>query len=177
MRKIKIDFADFWKGFDKKDNYFWHLLSKRFDLELTDQLDFLIYSAYGKMHRKYHCVKIYYTSEKVRPDLWECDFAISFDYGNSERHFRLPLYVLYDDITKLTHSKDIETIILSKSKFCNFLYSNSGAPERIDFFHKLSKYKKVDSGGRVLNNLGYSVQDKLTFIKDYKFTRAFENSS
>jgi len=49
--------------------------------------------------------------------------------------------------------------------------------KRIKFFHKLSKYKKVDSGGKVLNNIGGRVKDKLTFIKDYKFTIAFENAS
>jgi hypothetical protein len=41
---------------------------------------------------------------------------------------------------------------------------------------ELSKYKKVDSGGRALNNIGYLVGNKLEFIKDYKFTIAFENS-
>ena len=41
----------------------------------------------------------------------------------------------------------------------------------------MSKYKKVDSGGRYLNNIGGPVADKLDFIKEYKFTIAFENSS
>lgn len=63
---------------------------------------------------------------------------------------------------------------LDKKKFCNFIYSN--AQFRKVFFEKLSKYKKVDSGGSVLNNLGYKVQNKLDFIKDYKFTIAIENS-
>ena len=50
------------------------------------------------------------------------------------------------------------------------------AKKRNRFFRKLSQYKKVDSGGRHLNNLGYVVNDKNEFIKDYKFTIAFENS-
>jgi hypothetical protein len=41
----------------------------------------------------------------------------------------------------------------------------------------LSQYKKVDSGGKYLNNIGKSVVDKIGFLKDYKFTIAFENSS
>ncbi len=48
---------------------------------------------------------------------------------------------------------------------------------RNNFFLKISKYKKVDSGGLALNNIGYIVKNKLEFIKDYKFTIAFENSS
>ncbi|MBK6479820.1 MAG: hypothetical protein IPF93_16615 [Saprospiraceae bacterium] len=42
---------------------------------------------------------------------------------------------------------------------------------------KLSKYRKIDSGGRVLNNVGGPVADKLAFISEYKFVIAFENSS
>jgi alpha(1,3/1,4) fucosyltransferase len=177
MLKVKIDFADFWRGFDKSDNYFIRTLSKRFDIQLSDEPDFLIYSCYGRDHRKYNCTRIFYTSENVRPNLWECDYAFSFDYGNTDQHYRLPLYVLYDDVTKLTRTKDIDSILSSKTKFCNFLYSNSGAKERLRFFEELSKYRKVDSGGKVMNNIGRFVNDKLSFISDYRFTIAFENSS
>jgi hypothetical protein len=55
--------------------------------------------------------------------------------------------------------------------------SNHNAKKRINFFHLLSEYKKVDSGGRYLNNIGSPVKNKLDFIKNYKFTLAFENSS
>ena len=41
----------------------------------------------------------------------------------------------------------------------------------------MSKYKKVHSGGKLLNNFGDTVKDKLEFISDFKFTFAFENSS
>jgi hypothetical protein len=34
----------------------------------------------------------------------------------------------------------------------------------------------VDAGGRVLNNIGYLVDDKLKFQSKYKFSIAFENS-
>jgi hypothetical protein len=55
--------------------------------------------------------------------------------------------------------------------------SNANAKERIAFFHQLSKYKQVDSGGRYLNNVGRTVADKREFIKDHKFVLSFENSS
>ena len=57
------------------------------------------------------------------------------------------------------------------------LVSNPNSKERINFFNALSKVKKVDSGGRYLNNIGYVVEDKMALIKDYKFVFAFENSS
>jgi hypothetical protein len=68
---------------------------------------------------------------------------------------------------------------LADRKFCNFVYSNNvnSDPIRDAFFFELSKYRKVDSGGRHLNNIGGPVKDKLGFIKNYKFTIAFENSA
>lgn len=57
------------------------------------------------------------------------------------------------------------------------LVSNPNSKKRIRFFHKLSAFKQVDSGGRYLNNVGGPVSNKLEFIKQYKFVFAFENSS
>ncbi len=177
MESIKIFFTDFWKGFQIEDNYFIHLFSKRFRIELNENPDFLIYGPYGKNHRRYKCLKIFYTSENVRPNFWECDYAFSFDYYFNERHYRLPLYALYDDVNCLTYHKDVAKAIAQKTKFCNFVYSNHNAKERVEFFNKLSKYKKVDSGGSVLNNIGFKVTNKLQFLSEYKFTIAFENES
>ena len=55
--------------------------------------------------------------------------------------------------------------------------SPRGNPIRKKFFTELSKYKKVASGGRLLNNVGECVGDKMAFIRKYKFNIAFENSS
>lgn len=47
-------------------------------------------------------------------------------------------------------------------------------------FTKLSQYKQVDSGGKVLNNIGYQIgasqEEKLEWMKGYKFSIVFENS-
>ena len=32
--KIKINFSDFWGGFDKTNNYFYNLLKEEFDIEI-----------------------------------------------------------------------------------------------------------------------------------------------
>ncbi|EIA10421.1 alpha (1,3)-fucosyltransferase [Flavobacterium frigoris PS1] len=55
--------------------------------------------------------------------------------------------------------------------------SNPKAIKRIEFFNTLSKIKRVDSGGAVLNNVGGRVKDKMEFINDYKFVISFENES
>jgi hypothetical protein len=85
-------------------------------------------------------------------------------------------------------NKEHITPDMAKRKFCNFIYSNDsngeGAVIRKQFCQDLSKYKKVDCPGKVLNNMqnainsrvGNFAQGKLDFQKDYKFTIAFENN-
>jgi Tfp pilus assembly protein PilF len=178
-QKIKIDFSDFPADFNKESNFFYDLLSRRYDIEITDDPDFLIYSPFGRDFFKYQCIRIFYASENIRPDFNECDYAFSFDYAdNNKRNYRLPFYVVACDTSSLTNPKpDPEPIMRGKTKFCNMVVSLPVRNERIDFFYKLSKYKKVDSGGRFLNNIGGPVRDKMEFIKDYKFSICFENSS
>jgi len=182
--KLKIKFVDFWPGFIDSDNYFYHLLSIKYEIVFHDSPDVIFFSNYGKEYRKYKCVRIFYSAENERPDFTCCDFAFTFDHLNSKNHFRLPLFVLYLDrankFEELTSKMQVEQAKLEwrkKTKFCCMVVSNSRAKERIDFFYELSKIKKVDSGGRYLNNVGGAVIDKLEFIKDYKFVISFENSS
>jgi hypothetical protein len=62
--------------------------------------------------------------------------------------------------------------------FCSFVVSNAKeSEERINFFHELSKYKQVASGGKYANNVGGPVANKRDFISKYLFNIAFENSS
>lgn len=179
MKKLlKIKFTGFWNGFDPRDNIFSHLLASEFDLELSDNPDLLIYSVYDFAHLNYKCHKIFYTAENVRPNFNECDFAITFDYDSYDnRNMRMPLYRWNGDLEKLCSPKDGVKILEQKTKFCCTVVSNKGCDERNQFFKMLNEYKKVDSGGRYMNNIGGPVQDKMAFIKDYKFVLAFENSS
>ena len=68
-----------------------------------------------------------------------------------------------------------------KRDFCGIVASNNTFADttREDFFNALSKYKQVASGGRAYNNVGIpeGVPDKTEFLKNYKFSIAFENSS
>lgn len=181
---LKINFTDFWENFDKTDNFFYFLLSKKYAIEISDNPDFLFYSCYGREYLKYNCIRIFYASENVRPDFLKCDYAIGFDYINRKEYFRFPLYNIYIDghhyynslVEKIT-TGEAKKIWEKKTKFCCMLVSNPNSTQRIDFYKALSKVQRVDSGGRYLNNIGYNVKDKIEFIKDYKFVFAFENSS
>lgn len=182
MREIKVNFVDFWSNLDKTDNYFYNLLIQKYKVVIDDDPDILFYSCYGREYLKYKCKRIFFSGENVRPDFMACDFAFSFDFNKRKNHFRLPLYSLYiDHHRKLDHVMTLKTreeakaIWHSKSKFCCMVVSNGDSPERLDFFKNLSKIKRVDSGGGILNNVGGKVADKLEFIKEYKFVISFEN--
>ena len=174
-RKIKIDFSDFWSGYDKTNNYFYNLLKEEFDVEISNNPDYLFFSLFGQNHMRYNCKKIFYTGENIAPPIGYCDYSFSFEptFGNN---YRLPHYLLYDGYYELELEKKIDES-LSKRKFCNFIVSNGDCQDRNNFFNKLSKYKKVDSGGRFMNNIGYSVGDKRKFQSEYKFSIAFENNA
>jgi alpha(1,3/1,4) fucosyltransferase len=179
-KPVKINFVDFWHPDTiecKQNNPIYKLLIKRFNIEISEEPDFLLYSCFGLEHIKYRCCRIFFTGENVRPKFNKCDYAFSFDYPITERNYRLPLYRFYKGYENLSGRKDAKSILAGKTKFCNFIYSNERAKERIIFYNKLQQYKRVDSGGKVLNNIGGCVKDKLPFQSPYKFTIAFENSS
>lgn len=175
-KKIKIDFSDFWGGFDKTNNYFYNLLKEEFDVIITDNPDYLFLSVFGNKHLQYKCKKIFYTGENVAPPLHYCDYSFSFDYLDDNRNYRLPHYLLYDGYYELQRPKIIDESLANR-KFCNFIVSNGACQERNQFYNELSKYKKVDSGGRFANNIGYAVDNKVKFQSEYKFSIAFENNA
>jgi hypothetical protein len=180
---IRIDFADFYHGFPKTRNFFYDLLSERFHIEISDKPDFLIYSHEGDHHKLHNCVKIYFTVESFEPDFTECDYALTCRYIDDARHLRFPIYPMYGSAESISKKfVNMEQVLARKSRFCSFIVSNPNhrkTKHRLNFFNKLSKYKKVDSGGRVLNNLGFQVPgssaEKVEFLRSYKFNIAFEN--
>ena len=179
---IKIKFTDLPYGFTPENSVWIKLLSERYKVVLAEDADFLIYSVFGNDHLKYNCIKIFWTGECQSPDFNLCDYAIGFDYLEyGDRYLRVPNYylsnpILFDQIQEKVHSTT--DTLQEKTSFCSFVYSNNHAsPERQQFFHLLSAYKPISSGGRFLNNIGGAVSDKLSFQKSHKFAIAFENSS
>jgi hypothetical protein len=77
---------------------------------------------------------------------------------------------------------EADSILSHKTKFCAFMvgYADKTVAKRTKFFNLLSQYKRVDSGGRGLNNMGGPVppgwKAKLDFLKPYKFHICFENN-
>lgn len=178
--KVKINFVDFWGDFNKKDNFITRTLSKRYEVVISDNPDYLFFGTFGYKHLGYNCVKIMFIGENIAPDFNLCDYALGFDYIQfGDRYMRLPLYCTYDSFTALTQLELPSDEALLDRKFCSMVVSNNrhASPHRERFFKLLSEYKQVDSGGRLWNNVGGPVADKLEFVSQYKFNIAFENSS
>lgn len=181
-RKIKVNGVDYFAPEGQLSIPRFSTLSNNYEVEISDSPDFLFYSCVGTKFLKYtNCVRIFYTKENVRPDFNQCDYAIGFDRMQfGDRYCRWPL-----NISPLPFDKDIHN---ESRKFCNFIYSNissgKGAKERINFCKFLAKYKKIDCPGAAMNNMKAAItpregdwhQGKIDFIKNYKFTIAWENT-
>jgi hypothetical protein len=98
-------------------------------------------------------------------------------------NLRLPLYTRVESDLLIKAEAEAEGVLKNKTGFCCFFtsYGSRKTQLRVNFFHRLSQCKKVDSAGKYLNNIGRSVPfglaPKLAFMRSYKFYMAFENES
>lgn len=187
MKKINLGFSGFWPEFQADNNCFTNILKERYEVVFSDEPDYVFCSCFSRDYLQNEGIRIYYTGECLCPDFNLFDYAIGYDYLNfGDRYFRMPNFFLdeYEQDVALLLSKhlDNENIIKSKGEFCSFVVSKGDEyvdRKREDIFRMLSQYKKVNSGGKFLNNIGEpeGVPDKLAFQKQHKFAIAFENTS
>jgi len=129
---------------------------------------------------------IFVTGEAMTPDLNLFDYAFAYDpieCGDryQQVYFQNLMYEYSFEESQRIYPKN------NKTKFCNFIYSNSRAHKiRDEFFFTLSKYNKVDSLGSHLKNVNKEISPPykgswfLESIREkapYKFSIAFENTS
>ena len=126
------------------------------------------------------------------------NFAIVTNNFKSENILNFP-YFFHIYLNNFQEFIDIKkkSKYRKKKKFCAFIATNHNCKDRIEFFHKLSRYKKIDSFGKVLNNstIAEELIKKYKYInyndsqynyninlvnqelfRDYKFVICFENS-
>jgi hypothetical protein len=206
-KPIKMQLAKMWLPRPTLATVFKYMpfMYNHFNFVEAPQPDYVLYSTY-KTHDTRGVVspmppgnytKIFYNPEMHPFDMKDCDWALSGMYEdeiNHPRYIRLPFYKFLGAGKNLIKGKiNGENILKRKTKFCAFIYSNS-VPFRNKFFHKLSKYKRIDSPGRVLNNMpiigrnkyknaldsrlsAHWIEEKIRFIDRYKFIIAFENKA
>jgi len=168
---------------NKEETLYVKAIRKNYNIEWTNKPDYLLCGHFGYEFSKYDCVKIFIPWEQIHPNLNAYDYAIVMitPYPNSKRIFNahmclnnIKMKESYDNI--FTRDKFSYDDLLQKQGFCSQLISNSYAnPMRFDFFNRFATYKQIASGGKILNNIGGPVDDKIEFIKKYKFTFAIEN--
>ncbi len=158
------------------------LLEKHYEVELTEEPDYVFCRTGSREYYKYDGIRIFCTIEALCPDFNLCDYGIGFEYlSYGDRYLRLPNFYFYEEaVEKMLHKHENVVKNADERAFCSFVYSNNRAEKmREDLFDALNQYKKVDSGGRYLNNLedGKPVEDKLIFEGKHKFSIACENAS
>ncbi len=193
-KKIRFDYVYFWPKFKSEGLITrFPILSTKYEF-IYDPIkpDYLFFSAFdGSMGERttmptppdIGVPTIFLTAENVKPDLSRCDYAISFSYDlDSTRHIRIPNWVqrlnsVGINLESLLNTREMN--FAERTKFCAYVYRNK-VPLRESVFLSVSKYKSVDSPSLSQNNvpaIGPSVIDKINFLRDYKFSFAFENES
>lgn len=182
-RKLNIAFVGFSPIVPIEERFVYRLVARHYDICPSGNPDYVILqgAAYFQHHRSDDSIKILLNGENFVADFNAFDYAVGFDHLTfGDRYLRSPLFAHYrsfGDLVGRTQRMSDEQLL--NRKFCSFVVSNAdfGDPMRKRFFERLSKYKKVDSGGRWMNNVGGPVKDKVDFCRGYKFNIAFENSA
>lgn len=141
--------------------------------------EYIIYDVFGRQHmnKEYNnSVKIAIFTENKIPDFNEADYAIGQAHINYlDRYLKFPAFLWYNiKAIKKMREKVLHNPL--RTKFCAAVISNNKTSLRIKFIKELNKYKKVDMGGKFLNNIGRPIKDKIEFLSSYKFSIAMENS-
>jgi hypothetical protein len=159
----------------------------------TKNPDYILYDVFGCEHNnpKYNnSIKIAEYSENIIPDFNEADYVLSqAHFSYLDRYFKYPSFIYQLNILNKSYFliyinidiKQIRKSILKqpiRTKFCAAVISNNISSDlfRLNFIKQLNKYKKVDMGGFVYNNVGGKVNNKIEFLSSYKFCIAMENT-
>lgn len=201
MKIIKINFVNFWEGYDNPNDFLRVLRFLRNDyiFELSDHPDFIIYSNGCKREDVYLKnvgvgVKTIFIEGEYIPsiDMNQHQYAFTCLYNDHPNHFRIPYYTHFMNCAGIDFNHlikkeklDRDNFVVPK-KFCNFIYSNK-VKFREYFFRMLDKKLcdiNVDAPGKSMNNMPelYGHSDihrfhsyKNDFQRQYKFSIAFEN--
>ena len=172
--------------------------------EEREEVDILIFGPFGDRWKTVSSAipKIHFTGENTGPVIREdVKLNLGFKHAdmNSGSYLRLPLWMLEinwfrADAERIGNPKPLPIDrcckvypeeLSAKEKFCAFVVTNPRQPMRNSAFHWLSAYKRVDSAGRLFNNVGGDIfaglggaggeLKKHEFLKKYKFCLAYEN--
>ncbi len=190
--KITIGFVDFPRRDeeviyeDEKAKFIYDRLSEYYDVEVTNKNPNIVFcDCYGKDFVKYpNAIRVSVCAEELFPDFNIYDYVITIFEGVAfkDRVLSLIAPIYFKRVREALDAVKDRTFtnedLRNKTDFCSFVQSKGVGADaiRITFFEELSKYKKVNSGGRLLNNIGGPVQNKQSFEEKHKFSISFINA-
>lgn len=186
---MKFFFSNFWLENEKiRTEPFWKHLFKYCNFETCDneeEADVSCYSVFFVTKESLlYCKKklLFFTGEPLAVDSDLFTTNLSFHVSEYKNVILFPpfLFSMFNtEIPRTISIKSLPKVTEVPQKFCCFMYKMH-YEERVNFFHELSKYKKVDSIGPLLNNTGFEApfeHDKfISIISQYKFIICFENT-
>lgn len=186
MKTFRLGFADFGMNPD----WVMGMLQQRYNVirdDINPQILVFGDENFGNRNESFDhtkVFKVFFTGENRRFWHYKCHVGITYDHIDDPLHFRIPLYI--HEIHSMVHEQGFHDPFdlpepTEKTGFATFVVTNGNCDKRNQLFHLVNGYKKVDSGGPHLNNIGYVVprptRDKIEFLKTRKFYLAFENGS
>jgi hypothetical protein len=182
---MKVEFRDFWRGFNPRDNLWLTVFAQMGNVEVVDSGgDVCVFSCFGDSHRTFRGCKVFVSGENRRPNFRDADFCIGFDHVVDDRYLRYPLWAWHDTASELLHPYG-ENITEKQTDFCAFVVSNPRNPIRNAMFEELSRHRHVHSAGRLFNNdsmegeslPGRQSAPTTSYLQRFQFTIAMENSA
>ena len=208
---LLIAFTDMWFEFNPKYNFFTCLLEdeiKKQGLNLEvrvveEKPNLVIFGPFGDGHRKHDGVpKIFFSGENnLHIEGPEIVLSVGHSPEVTAKTLRIPLWILEvnwfnSDPAQIRNPKPIPyevctkpqvNFLSKKSEFGSYIVSNPKNEHRNAALGEISKYKRVDSAGAYMNNMGMKLEGGLgggggemvkhEFLQKYKFNICFENAS
>jgi alpha(1,3/1,4) fucosyltransferase len=212
---LRVGFSDMWDQFNPSYNFFTLLLeaacANKPRIVGVDcgtgapTVDILIFGPFGDRWKSAafkNIPKVHYTGENTEP-VKDPSVFLNLGYkqirGDDAGYVRLPLWMLEidwfgADAERIRNPKPLPlssvmsvdpAVLEAKDRFCAFVVTNPRNQARNDAFHWLTKYKRVDSAGRLFNNVGPEIYaglgggggelKKHAFLQKYRFCLTYEN--
>ena len=186
----KVGFQYFWSNFLSYTErlYITHLLSfikdSIFESNISE-CDIIYHSYFGNPMNNFDKTKkyIFYSGEKYSFPKEQYKISLCHE-EDKDNVICYPLFFFLLNASPeqyhLVYDKNDSSLI--PQKFCAFVVGNPNCQIRNQFFLFLSQYKKVDSYGNVMNNVGYKLdfsytdERQLGLLGQHKFVICFENT-
>jgi GR25 family glycosyltransferase involved in LPS biosynthesis len=208
---LNIHWENMWKGWNPQFNFFTQFIQNRFNIKvITDyskKPNVIFSSVFGQyrtlsMSPMHHgAKKILYTGENVNIKNLNFDLSIGFtpEDDTDMKYIRFPLWLIMIDWYNVYNLElqgdpdgfpiswlERKNITYKRQKFCVFVCSDQKCWYRNKLAQIIHRYKKIDCGGRLFNNIQIPTDadssqgrynKKLDFFSQYKFALVAENEN